>query len=67
MKIKPSDRVELISGGPVMTIERIITKDGEEFADCVWREKQKTRRETFAVLSLRHHVNELPWVSNPRR
>jgi hypothetical protein len=30
-------------------------------------EKQKTRRETFTVSSLRHHVDELPWVGNPRR
>ena len=49
---KVNDRVQLNSGGPCMTIERI---EGGE-ATCVWFAGQKVQRETFAVGNLTEYA-----------
>ncbi len=52
--VKPGDLVQVISGGPIMTVEKAGTSAtfGEDFVSCVWFEKvgnkQVAQKETFA-------------------
>jgi uncharacterized protein YodC (DUF2158 family) len=58
VEFEPGDIVQLKSGGPPMTVERIGTeeKNGEETVSCTWFEKigrsEQVRRETFNAVIL---------------
>ena len=49
-KFKPGDKVQLISGGPIMTVEGYETGSANERkVKCVWfDEKNKPQEKTFA-------------------
>lgn len=47
----PGDLVELRSGGPVMTIEDVITFDGVSYR-CSWFAGDKHQRNTFVEAAL---------------
>jgi uncharacterized protein YodC (DUF2158 family) len=46
------DTVQLKSGGPVMTIEKIAMYGGERKAACIWFEKSKKMQGVFSLTSL---------------
>lgn len=36
MFLIPGDRVKLKSGGPLMTVDRVLDKEGYQMAECLW-------------------------------
>ncbi len=52
--MKPGDVVQLKSGDPVMTIERLYRGgNNEERASCHWFDEGKEKTGTFAVAALK--------------
>ena len=49
MDFKVGDRVMLISGGEVMTVEEI----NGDLVDCVWFNRKKVERDSFLPATLR--------------
>lgn len=52
--IKPGDTVELKSGGPVMTVDKIFDWNGVPTAKCDWFDGAKATYGNFPVTSLKH-------------
>lgn len=50
--IKEGDAVELVSGGPVMTVEEVDNAATKK-ARCTWFDKSKRNTERFKISSLR--------------
>lgn len=54
MSFKEGDIVELNSGGPAMTVEKIYKSNGgNESVDCVWFDGVEVKTHTFALLALK--------------
>jgi len=51
-ELKVGDTVQLKSGGPIMTIEKIGMYGAERKAACVWFEKSKKMQGVFSLTSL---------------
>lgn len=53
-QIKKGDVVQLKSGGPKMTVEKIEPWNGEQRAWCLWFDGKKKTNGVFSLESLEH-------------
>jgi uncharacterized protein YodC (DUF2158 family) len=71
VEFEPGDIVQLKSGGPPMTVERIgkEEKTGEDTVSCTWFEKsgknQQLQRETFNPVLLQKYEPAFGFISGP--
>lgn len=66
-EFKPSDVVQVISGGPRMTITSVGESMGEMTAWCVWFDGTKQMNGAFPVTAIKHSPEPQPASYNPRR
>jgi len=60
----PSDRVTVISGGPVMTVEKVTNIQGDIRVRCVWFDDHGERKSScFAPAALKRY--EDPKIPDP--
>ena len=56
-EFKPGEKVEIVSGGPAMTVLRVEGKDSEAVVTCQWYDKKSKdyKSKVFEAVVLRHY------------